>query len=71
MLRHDRRQVVHFHVTDHPYPEWAAQQIVDAFPYEESPRFLLRDRDGTYDELHFQKRVTVERGFQLDLLSST
>ncbi len=71
MLRHDRRQVVHFNVTDHPYPEWAAQQIVDAFPYEESPRFLLRDRDGTYDELHFQKRVTVERGFQLDLLSST
>ena len=48
VLRHDRRQVIHFNVTDHPYAEWAAQQIIDAFPYEEAPRFLLRDRDGIY-----------------------
>ena len=48
VLRHDRRQVVHFHVTDHSYAEWAAQQIIDAFPYEAAPRFLLRDRDGIY-----------------------
>jgi putative transposase len=32
VLRHDRRQVVHFNVTSHPYSQWAAQQIVDAFP---------------------------------------
>ena len=56
-LRHDRRRVVHFNVTDHPYAEWAAQQIIDTFPYEEAPRFLLRDRDGTYGDW-FQKRVT-------------
>lgn len=46
VLRHGRRQIVHFNVTDHPYAEWAAQQIISAFPYEESPRFLIRDRDG-------------------------
>lgn len=57
LLRHDRRQMVHFNVTDHPYPEWAGQQIADAFPYEEAPRFLLRDRDDNYDQQHFQKRV--------------
>ena len=56
VLRHDRRQVVHFNVTSHPYAQWAAQQIVDAFPYEKAPRFLLRDRDGIYGD-YFQKRV--------------
>ncbi len=29
-------------VTDHPYAEWAARQIIDAFPYDQAPRFLLR-----------------------------
>ena len=56
VLRHDRRRVVHFNVTTHPYAEWAAQQIIDAFPYEEAPRFLLRDRDGIYGD-YFKKRV--------------
>ena len=56
VLRHDRRQIVHFNVTSHPYAEWATQQIIDAFPYEEAPRFLLRDRDGIYGE-YFKHRV--------------
>ena len=56
VLRHDRRQVVHFNVTTDPYAEWAAQQIIDAFPYEEAPRFLLRDRDGIYGK-YFKERV--------------
>ena len=56
VLRHDRRQVVHFNVTAHPYAQWAAQQIINAFPYEEAPRFLLRDRDGTYGD-YFKKRI--------------
>jgi transposase InsO family protein len=56
VLRHDRRRVVHFNVTDHSYAEWAARQIIDAFPYDEAPRFLLRDRDGIYGD-YFPKRV--------------
>lgn len=48
ILRHDRRRVVHFNVTSNPTARWAAQQIVEAFPFEEAPRFLLRDRDGIY-----------------------
>jgi len=43
---HNRRQVVHFNVTSHPHTPWGAPQIVDAFPYEEAPQFLLRDRNG-------------------------
>jgi len=48
VLRHDRRQVVHFNVTAHPTAEWTAQQIVEAFPFDTTPKYLLRDRDGVY-----------------------
>ena len=56
VLRHDRRRVVHFNVTTNPYAEWAAQQIINAFPYDEAPRFLIRDRDGIYGE-YFKDRM--------------
>ena len=46
VLAHQRRRVVHFNVTANPTAMWTAQQIVNAFPYEEAPRFLLRDRCG-------------------------
>jgi putative transposase len=47
-LAHDRRRVLHFNVTTNPSAEWTARQIVQAFPEETAPRFLLRDRDGIY-----------------------
>jgi transposase InsO family protein len=56
VLRHEQRQVVHFNVTQHPTAQWTAQQIVDAFPFDEAPRYLLRDRD-TIDGAYFQQRV--------------
>jgi putative transposase len=56
VLRHDRREVVHFNVTTNPHAEWTAQQIVNAFPYEEQPRFLIRDRDGIYGN-YFKNRM--------------
>ena len=48
VLCHDRRELVHISVTDHPTAQWTAQQIVDAFPYDAAPRYLLRDRDAIY-----------------------
>jgi transposase InsO family protein len=56
VLRHDQRQVVHVNVTAHPTAQWAAQQIVEAFPFDEAPRFLLRDRDQIYGA-DFRQRV--------------
>ena len=56
VMRHNRRHVVHFNVTAHPTAEWTAQQIVEAFPEDKAPRFLVRDRDSIYGE-HFRKRV--------------
>ena len=48
VLRLDRRCVVHFNVTTNPTAQWTAQQLVEAFPFNQAPRFLIRDRDGTY-----------------------
>jgi transposase InsO family protein len=48
VLAHDRRRILHFNVTEHPTTEWAAAQLLQAFPWDSSPRFLLRDRDRIY-----------------------
>jgi transposase InsO family protein len=48
ILRHDRRRVVHFGVTEQPTAAWVAQQLREAFPYDEAPRYLIRDRDSIY-----------------------
>ena len=56
VLSHQRRHVLHFNVTENPTAAWAAQQVVQAFPYDTTPRFLLRDRDGVYGRV-FRDRV--------------
>jgi transposase InsO family protein len=56
VLRHDRRQVVHFNVTDGPTAAWTAQQVIEAFPFDEAPKYLIRDRDKIYGE-EFIRRV--------------
>src|SRR5438445_8748727 len=56
VLAHHRRRVVHFNVTEHPTAHWTAQQIVDAFPNDSAPSYLLRDRDQIYGE-QFRHRV--------------
>ena len=56
VLRHHRRTVVHFSVTNHPTARWTGQQIVEAFPYDTAPRYLLRDRDRIYGSC-FANRV--------------
>src|SRR5262245_31371194 len=60
VLAHDRRRVVHFNMTEHPTAAWTAQQIIEAFPEETAPRFLLRDRDQIYGE-EFRRRVAGMR----------
>ncbi len=48
VLRHDRRRLVHVTVTAHPSAAWTAQHIVEAFPWDSAPRYVLRDRDRIY-----------------------
>ena len=48
VLEHRRREVLHFNVTEHPSTAWTSQQIVEAFANQNTPRYLLRDRDRIY-----------------------
>jgi transposase InsO family protein len=61
VLAHHRRRVLHFNVTSHPTAEWTAQQIVEAFPDDTTPSYLLRDRDTIYGHA-FRQRV---KGMQI------
>jgi transposase InsO family protein len=56
VLAHERRRIVHGNITAHPTAQWTAQQIVEAFPWDTAPRYVLRDRDSIYGDL-FQRRV--------------
>jgi putative transposase len=48
ILAHERRRIVHVAVTDHPTAAWTAQQLREAFPWNEAPRYLFRDRDSAF-----------------------
>jgi putative transposase len=61
VLAHHRRRVLHFNVTEHPTAAWTAQQIVDTFPADTAPSYLLRDRDAIYGDA-FRQRV---KGMQI------
>ncbi|HJZ73341.1 MAG TPA: integrase core domain-containing protein [Vicinamibacterales bacterium] len=50
ILAHERRRVVHVAVTDHPTAAWTAQQFREAFPWNDAPRYLVRDRDSAFYE---------------------
>src|SRR5258707_1633859 len=50
ILRHERRRLISISVTAHPTAEWIARQITDAFPWDEAPDYLIRDRDASYGQ---------------------
>ena len=50
VLAHHRRRILHFAVTAHPTAEWTAHQLREAFPWETTPRYLLRDRDRIFGQ---------------------
>jgi transposase InsO family protein len=56
VLMHHRRRVAHVNVTEHPTAAWTAQQVIEAFPDDRAPRWLLRDRDAIYGDA-FRRRI--------------
>ena len=58
ILNHDRRQIIHIAATNHPTADWIARQIVEAFPWDTAPHYLLRDRDCAYGQV-FRKRLSA------------
>jgi len=56
VLAHDRRRILHCNVTAHPTAEWTGQQLREAFPFDQLPRYLLRDRDAIFGDA-FRRQV--------------
>jgi putative transposase len=63
VLSNERRRGVHFNVTESPTAAWAGQQIVEAFPWDTAPGYLLRDRDGKFGEefIHRVESLDIEQ----------
>ena len=49
VIAHDRRRILHFHVTKHPTSNWVSQQLREAFPYDSASRYPIFDRDATFN----------------------
>jgi putative transposase len=72
VLEHGRREVLHFNVTEHPTSAWVARQMVEAFADRETPRYLIRDRDGVYgnevrrrlDSMRIEEVLTAPQTWQ-------
>ena len=56
VLAHDRRRILHFNVTAHSTAECTAQQLREAFPFDQGSRYLLRDRDAIFGD-NFREQV--------------
>ncbi len=60
ILRHARRRLVRISVTSNPTAEWIAGQVTDAFPWDEAPRHLIRDRDGSFGPVYTRRIWAME-----------
>jgi hypothetical protein len=69
IVRLARRELVWVNVTADPTAEWIAQQITEAFPWNEAPRYLIRDRDGIYGTV-VRRRLRARLPIGLLLLNS-
>jgi transposase InsO family protein len=63
VLNNERRRVVHFNVTESPTAAWTGQQIVEAFPWDTAPKYLIRDRDGIFggEFIHRVESMEIEQ----------
>ena len=51
----DRRKLIWINVTTNPTAEWVARQLTEAFPWNETPRYLIRDRDRIYGDVAMRR----------------
>ena len=56
VLGHGRRQLLWFAVTRHPTAEWLARQITEAFPWDRTPTYIVRDNDRAFGGV-FKRRI--------------
>ena len=65
ILAHERRRIVHVAVTEHPTAAWTTQQVREAFPWDDAPKYLIHDRDHAFAAIaaaiDFQELVPAPR----------
>jgi putative transposase len=49
VISHNRRRILHCNVTRHPTSAWVSQQLREAFPFDSAPKFLILDREHTFE----------------------
>ena len=57
------RRVIHVGVTRSPTDAWVAQQLREATPYGQAPKYLIRDNDSTFGPSF--ARVATTSGIKL------
>jgi hypothetical protein len=62
IVRLGRRDLVWINVTRNPTAEWIARQLTEAFPWDEAPRYLIRDRDRIYGSAVTRRRAMGHPG---------
>jgi transposase InsO family protein len=55
ILQHRRRKILWLGVTAHPSAEWVARQLTEACGWENTPRYIIRDRDGVYGDVFIRR----------------
>jgi transposase InsO family protein len=50
VVHHARRALIHVRATGHPTSAWITQQLREAFPHDQAPRYLILDRDAKYGD---------------------
>ncbi len=48
IIHHQTRRIIHTAVTTNPTDEWTTQQLREATPWDQKPKYLIRDNDGKY-----------------------
>ena len=55
VVDHDRRRIFHVNATYRPTAEWITRQVAEAFPWDDAPEFLIRDRDASYGQVYVNR----------------
>jgi hypothetical protein len=63
IVHHETRRVKHISVTAHPTDEWTAQQVCDATPFGEKPKYLICDNNKKYGRMF--ERVAKASGIEV------
>ena len=65
VVRLGRRELIWINVTANPTAEWVARQITEAFPWNEAPRYMIRDRDRIYGAVVTRRLRAMASGTSL------